>query len=150
MNSWLGSFDIFVKKNEEWEHETTIQNTIVDSGLNFLREVLRGAITDGEIKYIAVGTSTASVSTSQTQLGAELFRKQIYSKTATGTGQLQSIAIFEDNEAIGQIREIGVFAGTTASSVSNTGIMISRVLYSKDKTSLESLQIQRTDTITRS
>ena len=39
---WQGQFDIFIKsKNGEWEHERTIKNTVVDSGLNLLREALR-------------------------------------------------------------------------------------------------------------
>ena len=150
-NGWSGSFDIYVKSidSEEFIHEKTIKNTIVDNGLNFLRDALRGIVSDAEIKYIAVGTSSVSVTTSDTQLGSEFFRKPVYSKSVTGTGALQTIAILDDSEAIAQIEEIGVFAGSTASTSSNSGIMISRVLYSRNKTNLESIQIQRTDTIAR-
>lgn len=149
LNGWNGSFDIYIKQNDDWILDKTIKNTIMDNGLNLLRDFLRGTVTDGQIKYIAVGTSSASISTSDTQLGAEVFRKAVYSKTATTTGALQTIAILTEAEAIYNIQEIGVFAGSTASTASNSGIMISRVLYSRNKTNLESIQIQRTDTIAR-
>jgi hypothetical protein len=147
---WQGQFDIFIKsQNGDWEHERTIKNTVVDSGLNLLREALRGTVTDAEIKYIAVGTSSASVTTSDTQLGSEVFRKAVFSKSIVGTGAVQTIAILDDAEAVANIQEIGVFAGSTASVTANSGIMISRILYSRNKTNLESVQIQRTDTIAR-
>lgn len=149
-NGWLGEFDIFIKsQNGDWELDRTIKNTITDSGLNMLRETMRGIITNAEIKYIAVGTNSTAVSTSDTQLGTEIFRKAVYSKTAVSTGVLQTIAILTETEAVANIQEIGVFAGSTASITANTGIMISRILYNRNKTNLESIQIQRTDTIAR-
>lgn len=150
MNNWFGQFDIFIKTgDDEWKHETTIHNMVVDSGLNLLRETLRSATYDGEIKYIAVGNSSSAVASNQTQLLNEIFRKQVYSKSALGTGELQTIGIIADSEAVGQIEEIGIFAGSTASATANSGIMVSRILYSRNKTNLESIQIQRTDTIAR-
>ena len=148
---WQGIFEVYIKTSgsNEFILDKTIQNTVVDSGLNLLREALRGTVTDAEIKYIAVGTSSASVTTSDTQLGAEIFRKAVFSKSIVGVGQVQTIAILDDMEAVANIQEIGVFAGSTASVTANSGIMISRILYSRNKTNLESLQIQRTDTIAR-
>lgn len=149
LNGWQGKFDVFIKKENEWIHDKTINNTITDNGLNFFRDCLRGVITDAQLKYIAVGTSSTTVTTSDTQLGNEVFRKQIYSRSAGTTGQCISIGILEDTEANYSIAEIGVFAGTTASAIANSGIMVSRVLYSRVKSNLESIQIQRTDTIGR-
>lgn len=149
VQGWHGQFDIYIKNNDDWQHEATINNTITNSGLNLLREALRGTITDAQIKYIAVGTSSAAVTVSDTQLGAEIFRKPVYSRTAGANGILITIAILEDSEAVANIQEIGIFAGSTASATTNSGIMISRILYSRNKTNLESVQIQRTDTITR-
>ena len=148
---WAGVFEVYIKPSgsDEFILDKTIQNTVVDSGLNLLREALRGTVTDAEIKYIAVGTSSASVTTSDTQLGSEIFRKAVFSKSIVGVGQVQTIAILDDMEAVANIQEIGVFAGSTASVTANSGIMISRILYSRNKTNLESLQIQRTDTIAR-
>ena len=148
-NGWTGQFDIFIKSGDEWQHDKTINNMITDTALNFLRDSLRGIITDGTIKYIAVGTSSASVSSGDVQLGAEIFRKPVYSKSAVGTGSLQTIGILTETEAVANIQEIGIFAGSTASAATNSGVMISRILYSRNKTNLESIQIQRTDTIAR-
>lgn len=149
VQGWNGQFDIYIKNNDDWQHEATINNTITNSGLNLLREALRGTITDAQIKYVAVGTSSAAVTVSDTQLGAEIFRKPVYSRTAGTNGVLVTIAILEDSEAVANIQEIGIFAGSTASATTNSGIMISRILYSRNKTNLESVQIQRTDTIAR-
>lgn len=148
-NGWNGKFDIFIKSGDEWQHDKTIYNMITDIGLNFFRDALRGTITNAEITYIAVGTGSTAVSASDTQLANEIFRKPVYSKSAIGTGALQTIGILTEAEAVANIQEIGIFAGTTASAVVNSGAMISRILYSRNKTNLESIQIQRTDTISR-
>lgn len=149
-SNWFGQFDVFIKsKDGEWEHEKTIQNTIMDVGLNLLRDSIYSNTNDAQIRYIAVGTSSASISTTQTQLGNEVFRKPIYSRSQIGIGSVQSVAILSDTEANVQIEEIGVFAGSTASTTINSGVMISRILYSRNKSNLESIQIQRTDTIGR-
>jgi hypothetical protein len=144
VQGWHGQFDLYIKSGDDWQHEATINNTITNSGLNLLREALRGTITDAQIKYVAVGTSSAAVT-----VGAEIFRKPVYSRTAPANGMLITIAILEDSEAVANIQEIGIFAGSTASATTNSGIMISRILYSRNKTNLESVQIQRTDTIAR-
>lgn len=149
VQGWHGQFDVYIKSGDDWQHEATINNTITNGGLNLLREALRGTITDAQIKYVAVGTSSAAVTVSDTQLGAEIFRKPVYSRTAGTNGVLVTIAILEDSEAVANIQEIGIFAGSTASATTNSGIMISRILYSRNKTNLESVQIQRTDTIAR-
>lgn len=147
---WQGQFDILIKKeNGEWEHDKTIQNTIMDGGLNLLRDALYSNTTDSKIRYIAVGTSSTSITTTQTQLGNEILRKPIYSSSQIGTGSVQNVAIIFESEAVAQIEEIGVFAGSTASTATNSGVMISRILYSRNKSNLESIQIQRTDTIGR-
>jgi hypothetical protein len=150
LRGWLGEFDVYIKPvGGDWEHDQHINNMITDSGLNLIRESLRGTITNSEIKFIAVGSGSASVSATDTQLGAEFFRKAVYSKTAVSTGVLQTIAILTETEAVAQIYEVGVFAGATATTATNSGVMISRILYSRNKTNLESVQFQRTDTIAR-
>lgn len=148
---WAGQFDVFVKTSDgDWEHDRTIKNTITDGGLNLLRDCLYSNTTDAKIRYIAVGTSSATTLTTATKLNNEIFRKTIYSSTTVSTGSVQNVGIFFETEAVAQIEEIGIFAGSTASSTKDTGIMISRILYSRNKTNLESIQITRTDTIGRS
>ena len=148
---WQGYFDIFIKsKDGDWEHDRTIKNTITDGGLNLLRDCLYSNTTDGMIRYVAVGTSSATTLTTATQLTNEIFRKPIYSKaTTSATGTIITTTILFETEAVANIQEIGVFAGSTASATANSGIMISRILYSRNKTNIESIQIQRTDSIGR-
>lgn len=146
--AWSGKFIITIKNKSDTK-VVEINNVITNAGLNLLRNFLAGTVSDGQLKYLAVGTSSASVSFANTQLGAEIFRTEFIDQTPSSTGVLNSNAIILDNEAVDNIREIGIFAGSTASSATNSGIMISRILFSRDKTNLESIQFQRVDTIGR-
>jgi hypothetical protein len=146
---WLGEYEIITTHQNGTVTTEKLKNRIMNAGLNFLRDALKGDVTDAQIKYLAVGTSSIAVSDSQTQLGAEGFRTPFISKESAGTGVLSSTALILDNEAVFHIREVGIFAGVSATTASNSGVMISRILYDKDKTNLESIQFQRTDTIGR-
>lgn len=141
---WAGKYMIQVFKNNEIK-ETIISNEIHNTGKTMLRDFLNGVVTDGEIKYIAVGNSDATIDVTDTQLGNETFRKAVYSQSNFDFDELLTLSIIENTEANGQIEELGVFAGSTASASANTGIMLSRVLYSKLKTSDESIRITRYD-----
>lgn len=141
---WFGDFEI-ISDDERF----TIKNRITNAGLNLLRNALNGEVTSCEIKYLALGTSSATVSDTDTQLGAEIFRAPFVTTTKPDIGQLEKTVVILDNEAVAPIEEIGIFAGLTASSTTNSGIMISRVLYSRNKTNLESIQIVRRDSIQR-
>jgi len=145
---WNGKFIITVQ-NKDGTEQTEIYNVITNAGLNMLRDTLNGTITDGKIKYLAVGTSSASVDLSDTQLGNEIFRTEFISQNVSGTGTLNSNTIILDNEAVGQLEEVGIFAGSTASIATNSGIMVSRILFSRNKTNLESIQFNRIDSIGR-
>jgi hypothetical protein len=148
VNGWLGEFEIQITSPSGTE-TIYIKNTITNAGLNMLRDSLKGDITDSQLKYVAVGTSSASINNADTSLTSEFFRTPITNWTTGGTGILNTTGIILDNEAVGQIEELGFFAGSTASATTDSGIMISRILYSRDKTNLESIQINRTDTIGR-
>jgi hypothetical protein len=141
---WLGHYEV-VAGDERF----IIKNLITDAGLNMIRNALNGELVSTEIRYLAVGTSATTPSTTQTQLGAEIFRTPFISSTKPATGQLEKTAIILEAEAVANIREIGIFAGSTATATANSGIMVSRVLYSRNKTNLESIQIVRRDTIQR-
>jgi hypothetical protein len=146
---WAGDFDIFITKQDGTVEHEHINNTITTAGLNLLRDAIKGDVTDLQLKYLAVGTSSTAVAITDIQLGAEVFRTAILSYNTGGEGILQTTALILDNEAVENIREVGIFAGSTASSATNSGIMISRILYSRNKTNLESIQFNRTDTIGR-
>jgi len=147
-NGWQGKYEIIVNSSSGTE-KIYINNAITNAGLNMLRDALKGDITDAKIEYIALGTSSASINNADISLTSEFFRTPITSYATGGTGILNTTGILLDNEAVGQIEELGFFAGSTASSATNSGIMISRILFSRNKTNLESIQINRTDTIGR-
>ena len=148
--SWNGEYVIEVHDAGKETVIISLHNTIHSAGRTMLRNVLSGTVTDGQLKYLALGSSNASISVGDTTLGAETFRKAITSQSNFSAFELLSSTTILDTEANGQIEEIGIFAGSTASATANTGIMVSRILYSKLKTSSESLQIKRYDNITDS
>lgn len=128
--------------------DKAIKNRITSAWRNAIRDAMSGDSIDLELKYLALGTSDAALSDASTQLGNEQFRTTFLKKEKTSTGQIVSTAIALDNEAVFNIREIGIFAGS-ATSAANSGILVSRVLYNRDKTNLESIQFVRTDNIQR-
>lgn len=114
---------------------------ITNNGLNLLRDTLYDSIT-----HIAVGSSDAVIE-NPTQLGNETFRAPITNKSKPATGISEAITSLLDSDGSMNIREIGIFANGT--DTLNTGILISRILWKRDKTALETIQISRTDTIGR-
>ena len=149
INGWIGEYDILIKYKNGKEEREHIKNRITNVGLNMIRDALKGDVADIELKYLALGTSDIAIDDTQTQLGAEGFRTAFVSQTTPATGQLQSTALVLDTEAVINIREIGIFAGVGATSTANSGILVSRILWSRNKTNLESIQFVRTDTIGR-
>lgn len=149
INGWLGEYVIEIKHKSGKVERQSIKNRITNAGLNMLRDALNGEISDVELKYLALGDGNTPVSNNDNQLGNERFRTGWISQVKPGTGQLQSTAIALDNEAVFHIREIGIFAGSDATESANSGILVSRILWDRKKTELESIQFVRTDTITR-
>jgi len=126
---------------------------ITQVGYNLFRDVLRGAVTDGKIKYMAWGTDgTANPSPNNlTQPNSEVGRKAVTSFIVGGAGILNTILYMSPEDGAGvSIKEIGFFAGDSATLTANTGIMICRFLFSRDKTALESIQFDLKDIITGS
>jgi hypothetical protein len=98
-----------------------------------------------EIKFVGFGTGTGSLSPNDTKLGAEFFRKAVSStQQGTNPGEVLINVFLASGDLVGKsIREIGFFAGDTATSQINTGTMIARALFSTDnKTNLESFVFQ--------
>lgn len=139
-------------------------NLITNVGLNMARDMLYGDVSDGEIKYMAIGDDNTAPTVGDTTLGNETFRKARTSQSKPGIRQTRYIQYISPPEAVGNIEEFGWFASrdlilaedsdplTTETSDrliregTDSGLMVSRVLYSRVKTALESLQIERTDT----
>lgn len=149
--NWSGQFIIKVKNLKTGEEKTeVIKNKVMDNVLNQLIGSLHQGINPNiEIKYLALGTSNTPVTTSDTKLGNEIFRTPIINQELTATGELTTDFVVLDTEAVGSIREVGIFGGSTATSSLNTGILISRILWTKEKTSSEELNFKRIDRIGR-
>lgn len=124
-----------------------IKNMITDAGLAAMAKALTGD-PDIEIKYLALGTSDAAVTGAETQLGAEIFRTAITDISRSGSVVTSTFYVLS-GEGIGQIEEIGIFVGSTASDTANSGTLLSRVLWSHEKTMDEEITITRVDTIGR-
>ncbi len=121
-------------------------NLITNDGLNLIRDGLSGDITDSEIKYVAIGDDNTAPLVGDAALGNETFRKARTSYTRPAAGQVNTVHYIAPAEAVGTIEELGGCAGTAAGAGAGSGEMIARVLYSRTKTALESIQIERLDT----
>ena len=143
---WQGTFEILVNG----EKIATIENRVMDDALNKIANILTGTAPNLEIKYLAVGTSNAPVTNTQTQLGAEFFRTPpVSAPVLANTGEVATEFILLDTEAVGNIEEIGIFCGSTATSTANSGFLLSRILYKKTKTISEEITIRRNDKVVR-
>lgn len=121
-------------------------NLITTVGLEMVRDFLKGTVADGQIKYMALGSDSTAPALADTTLGTETFRKANTAQVTSGDDALITTTYVSPSENAVQIEEIGWFAGTAAGAGANSGIMVSRVLYSRLKTTLESIQVVRTDT----
>lgn len=151
--SWLGQWEIEIQEYGKVKEIVPLtHNLITDVGLNMFRDVLKGTVIDGKIKYVALGSGTTAPGNSDTSLSSEQYRKIVTSQNSdpVTAGKLYTELYIADTEGNSfRCEEIGWFAGASASSTSGTGIMIARILYSRQKSSTESWTIRRTDTISR-
>lgn len=151
---WLGEWEIIIRDRAGNIIERTglHPNLITDAGLNMVADLLAGDIVDGEIKYVALGADSTPSAPNMVKLGDEKWRKltTYQERDIDHPGVLYTehfVADFEANDF--RCEEIGWFAGADADNTPDSGIMIARVLYSRQKTNLESWTIRRTDTIRR-
>lgn len=83
------------------------RNMIVNTGLNFIREAVSRDVTP--MGYIAAGEGSTGVTSADTALESELDRVAVLSYDDTATGAVRFRAIFESNQANGNLQEFGVF-----------------------------------------
>lgn len=127
-------------------HEEKVNNIITNIALNEYAKAIFDNSNDVEIKYLALGTGSTTASSTNTQLESEIFRTDPISSTVSGTGQVTNVFYVRDNEATDVIREVGIYAGSTATSTSNSGLLYSRInwYFNKSVSSVE-IQFTRTD-----
>ena len=122
-------------------------NLITTVGLGMIIDLLNGSISDGEIKYMAVGTDNTAPALANVALGTEVFRKIPTTQVEDGVTSLVTTVYLAPTEAVAAIEELGWFAGVGAGAGADSGVMVARVLYSRNKTNIESIKVTRTDTI---
>ena len=149
MLSWQGDVNIkALDKDGNVLQEDKLKNLITSAGKNLLAESLRNSTLDTEIKFISIGSDNTAPSSGDTTLGNETFRKAVTSQTAGGSVGVTITNLYvAPEEAVGTIEEIGFHSGSSATSTTDSGVLFARVLYSRTKTAVESIQIERTDTI---
>ena len=148
---WQGIWQIKVvdKLTGKVKHEETLHNRIMNDALDEIIKAMYDSPPDMQFSHLAIGDSDAPIADTQTQLGNEVFRAQFVSIERTGVGEVTSLAIILDSDYDGAIEEIGIFAGSGASAAANSGLMISRILWSYNKLATEELQMTRIDRIIR-
>lgn len=124
-------------------------NLLTTAGFNMVRDGLAGDVSDFEVKALTIGDDATAPTIADTVLGNETFRKARTSQSKPADAQVQYVQYIAPEEAVGTIEELGWVAGAAVNTASpagkDTGIMIARTLYSRNKTALESLQIERLD-----
>ena len=145
-----GYFIFRAKLNGVIIKEEVVKNRIMDQALDKEAEILRGVAPDLEIKYVAIGTGTTALTNTDTQLANEVFRViPSNPPTKTATGEITTEFVVLETEAQVEIKEVGIFCGSTATATANSGTLLSRVLWNFDKRSNIELSITRVDRIVR-
>ncbi len=138
--------------------QVVLKNTITNLLFNLYRDALAGDlgnILDLKIKHQAIGDDDGTIlplAVTNTTLGNEVYRIPLTSDTSPAIGQYRSVFYLAPELGVGWIREIGWFAGTAsddwgAGAGKDTGTLIARVYWVREKTGLESIQFERLDAI---
>lgn len=105
--------------------------TLLFSFLNFDNLSLTGD--EFTITHLALGTGTTAVTASDTTLDTEIDRVSVTTKRI-GTASIESKFIVPTASAVGDIKEMGIFADGT--STPGSGTLLSRLLINKQKTAV--------------
>ena len=148
----VGIFQIFEKnifKDNKYKQIDEIHNLITNICLESESKIFMGIAPNLWIKYLALGSDNTAVVATDTVIGNEVFRINYVSQTYSATGIVTSEFYVTDSDANGEdIQEFGIFAGNTATSATDTGILISHVLWDYGtKSSGIELLVRRIDTI---
>lgn len=163
-----------MKVNEIWNHSGYIFINVYKKKKNIYKKIIKNQITslaraeiikpiygespDMEMSQLAFGSGNSTPSVSNTTLDNELYRVADTDLYTSDTGQATSAFYLSGVEYLaivpsGVIEEIGFFAGSTAQAYGSgagidTGLLISRVLWSYEIESDYNVYIQRIDNIT--
>lgn len=98
-------------------------NLITDAGFKFLVDCMANETRPAAMRYIAVGSGTASPASGNTALGAEMLRKKCNYSYASPNKYFSYNVTFNAGEATGAITEAGIF------NASSGGTLFDRVTF---------------------
>lgn len=144
---WSGRVRITTRYLDGRVEVECLDNLITNAGKSLLRDVLQGIVSDGQIKQVAWGSGDTAPAAGNEALGSELGRKQVTARTPGAAGVLTTTVYLAPYDAVASIKELGWFAGAAATDTPGSGVLVARVLWTKSKTNLESVVVDRIDTI---
>lgn len=133
---------------QSWDIDNLLTSVNQDIRTQMLLGTYQGSVNDLTIKYFAFGTGTGAPTSSDTKLFEEVYRKQVTQISNPSAGVVQSVCSLGSLEANYDLTELGVFCGPEASSLTDSGIMLSHIMWNFSKNTNIVLNIVRTDTCT--
>lgn len=94
-----------------------------------------------KIEHLGLGDDNTTPTTSDSALGNETYRVPYVVRESTGVGVLSTEFYITDVEFSGTIEELGVFGGVNSSITTDSGNLLSHVLWSYSKSTSEELLI---------
>lgn len=141
----VGVVSVYVYDGDDLVDVSHTTNLVVDAGLSTLADALNPATPTG-ITHCAVGTDATAPAATDTQLGAEGFRKAVSAYTPNGVGRHIIDTYVTPGEANFTWAEVGWFIA--ASATPGSGILYARAAVSVAKTSSVAVLIRREDILT--
>ncbi len=111
-------------------YEETVNNLVVTAGKQLLGDLLIGEETAG-IAFHEIGTGTTTPVLIDTALTTSAQRKAVTNKVRSGN-QVQASTFYLASECTVDIKEAGVFGGSTATGTAGSGKMLCHYLQSYD------------------
>lgn len=110
---------------------------ITNAGLRLIGTVAAGndVLFPSNSGFVAVGTSNTTPTVNDTKLGAESSvagsRKAVTVTQGTNPGEFLVSGTLQATDAVGvNVAEVGIFAGSSANTAANTGVLFARALFS--------------------
>ncbi len=149
-----GSFLIELLQNDKVIYSKKIDNLLMNCLRDNYLKLLAGKTNDLDVealkvKYMAFGDGTTPPNRTDKKLANERYRQQITARSIQTDRLKTTVSVspyIEDSNF--NIKEIGVFCGSTATTEKDSGYLISRVLVDIDKNSNVTLNVTRYDILT--
>ena len=130
-------------KDGNIKDERTIENLIVDTGLNFICDRMKDDET--AMTHMALGSGTTAAAAGDTSLESQLGSREALDSSTVTNNQIVFVASFEASDATGAVTEAGIFNSASG------GTMLCRTVFSVvNKAADDTLTVNWTITLTAS